>query len=170
MIDKKDQGIAQSGQSARLGSEGFAGSNPATLTKFCNGCNLNRFKNEFSWRNKSKGTLQSICKFCFREQDKQRWKTDNKRKQSHKINRDSRRKENIRLLNKYLQNIWCIDCHETDSIVLEFDHKRDKKYDVSYMVHGGWSWRRIAEEIRKCDVVCANCHRRRTSKQFNWIK
>ena len=52
----------------------------------------------------------------------------------------------------------CTDCgyrgrHE----VLEFDHLRDKEFDVS--THLTCSFERIMNEIAKCEVVCSNCHR-----------
>lgn len=56
----------------------------------------------------------------------------------------------------------CIDCGETNHIVLDFDHLKDKKYNVSRMIHDGFSWAAIKKEIAKCEVVCANCHRIRT--------
>jgi hypothetical protein len=36
---------------------------------------------------------------------------------------------------------------------------------VSAMAGTGVSWKRIAREIEKCVVLCANCHRRRHSLQ-----
>jgi hypothetical protein len=39
---------------------------------------------------------------------------------------------------------------------------------VTLLVRGAYSWKAIEEEISKCEVRCANCHRRRTAKQFNW--
>ena len=56
----------------------------------------------------------------------------------------------------------CVDCGEKNHIVLDFDHIRDKKYNVSRMIHDGFSWKAILREIEKCEVVCANCHRIRT--------
>lgn len=56
----------------------------------------------------------------------------------------------------------CTDCGENNHIVLDFDHLKDKKYNVSRMIHDGFSWAAIKKEIAKCEVVCANCHRIRT--------
>jgi phenylalanyl-tRNA synthetase alpha subunit len=39
---------------------------------------------------------------------------------------------------------------------------KNKKYNVSRMIHDGFSWKAIKKEIEKCEVVCANCHRVRT--------
>jgi hypothetical protein len=55
----------------------------------------------------------------------------------------------------------CVDCGVNNHIVLDFDHLHDKKYNISRMIHDGFSWAAIKKEIAKCEV-CANCHRIRT--------
>jgi hypothetical protein len=60
----------------------------------------------------------------------------------------------------------CIDCGINNHIVLDFDHIKDKKYNVSRMIHDGFIWAAIKKEISKCEVVCANCHRIRTYKRL----
>lgn len=60
----------------------------------------------------------------------------------------------------------CVDCGIKNHIVLDFDHLRDKKYNVSRMIHDGFSWKSILKEINKCEVVCANCHRIRTHNRL----
>lgn len=66
------------------------------------------------------------------------------------------------LLSTLKQEAGCADCGNDNPIVLDFDHIRDKKYNVSQMVHDGFSWAAIKKEIEKCEIVCANCHRIRT--------
>jgi hypothetical protein len=63
----------------------------------------------------------------------------------------------------------CIDCGETDPVVLEFDHLSDKCFDVGQALPYR-NWEAILAEIRKCDVVCANCHRRRTARRGDHLR
>ena len=73
------------------------------------------------------------------------------------------RERNIAFVNEYLATHPCVDCPESDPIVLEFDHVRGKKHkEVSDMAQKAYSIKTIEEEIAKCEVRCANCHRRVT--------
>jgi hypothetical protein len=47
----------------------------------------------------------------------------------------------------------CADCGEPDPVVLEFDHRGDKSFNVSKGVRDH-SWGDVIAEIAKCDVVC----------------
>lgn len=75
----------------------------------------------------------------------------------------SKRKNRCRkFVKRYLNICSCKDCQEKDWRVLDFDHLRDKKATVASLVQRGSSIDRLKEEIRKCEVVCSNCHRLRT--------
>ena len=71
----------------------------------------------------------------------------------------------------YLRTHPCVDCGESDPVVLEFDHVRGEKADrISRMVCDLRRWDVIEQEITKCDIRCANCHRRRTAYDLGWKK
>lgn len=89
------------------------------------------------------------------------------KRQSSRASHDRRVAENQPRLRAYLREHPCTDCGEWDIAVLEFDHLRDKTANVSRMVRSA-SWERVLEEIAKCEVVCANCHRRRTARRAGY--
>jgi hypothetical protein len=64
----------------------------------------------------------------------------------------------------YKESKGCIDCGEMyPSWMLDFDHKPEfKKVDSPTQMIHKYSWEKAMEEVKKCDVVCPNCHRIRT--------
>lgn len=56
----------------------------------------------------------------------------------------------------------CARCSESDPACLDFHHRdgAEKTASVSAMVSNGRSKASIREEIERCDVLCANCHRK----------
>lgn len=57
----------------------------------------------------------------------------------------------------------CTDCNISyPPHVLDFDHLANKSFGISRAIQQGLSIERIREEIKKCEIVCSNCHRQRT--------
>ena len=117
---------------------------------------------------KAKGSrfLQSWCRECFSTFNRQNY-LDNRAREIARVRRNQKvAVDRVRqLLRAYLAEHPCVDCGEADAGVLEFDHLRDKSDDVSRMVSSGLSWDRVLSEIAKCEVRCANCHRRITRRR-----
>jgi len=73
---------------------------------------------------------------------------------------------------EYLADKTCVDCGEHDIRVLELDHldPQLKKFTISQAVRLGKGWEEVEQELKKCQILCANCHKKRTAKQFSWYK
>ena len=70
----------------------------------------------------------------------------------------------------YLKVHPCVDCGEADPTVLDFDHVRESKaFNIANAITR-LAWTRIVREIQKCEVRCANCHRRKTARENQWFK
>ncbi|KKN84406.1 hypothetical protein LCGC14_0288680 [marine sediment metagenome] len=61
----------------------------------------------------------------------------------------------------------CKDCGATFPgypEVFDFDHMWGKREAIGRMLPIA-SWKEIAEELEKCELVCSNCHRMRTAER-----
>lgn len=53
----------------------------------------------------------------------------------------------------------CVECGSTDR--LEFDHIKNDREDYKHMLGhllGSCTWKRIVEELKKCQLLCHACH------------
>lgn len=142
-----------------------------TDSKVCLGCKLDKSLDDYHKRSKAKDGRQSVCKQCNCEQRKAYYKTANGRGKDVVNSKRSKIRLRLRAI-AYLQAHPCVDCGESDPIVLEFDHRiPEQKLDcISNLVSRGVAYATLDAEMDKCDVRCANCHKRRTARQFNWRK
>jgi hypothetical protein len=141
--------------------------------KWCGDCGAFRSVLEFSYKIRDRGVFQSYCKVCQRRRSHEHYLRNAADYKSRIARNNLRiRTSNRERLHEYLRLQHCVDCGHRDMRVLEFDHRDPvtKRLDVSNLVSKAYSWKAILEEIKKCEVVCANCHRRRTAKQFGWGK
>lgn len=129
----------------------------------CSKCGVTKPAEEFAFRYRSTGERQWACRNC-NAAYKRAWYGRNRVRHMAKVALNHVRTADANRLKlwEYLVGHSCVDCGETDPVVLEFDHLRDKQKNISEMVSGGTSWKSILAEIEKCEVRCANCHRRRT--------
>lgn len=141
-------------------------------SKICSKCNNQKNVSEFPFRNKLQGKYHSYCLACSRKAVKKHY---SKNVEKYVEKSRTRRKRVVGEINEklyeYLLKHPCVDCGENDPVVLEFDHVRgEKSYNISSLSWKLCSWKSILEEISKCEIRCANCHRRKTAKSFNWFK
>ncbi len=132
------------------------------MEKRCSKCGLTKPLDDFYRNATRRDGRHSQCIPCKRETDAQDYKVHS-RYRSVKDRSLKQRGKLQTLVREYLAEHSCVDCGNTDVRVLEFDHVRGvKRHHVSVMVRQGWSIKSVMEEIAKCEVRCANCHRIRT--------
>lgn len=140
--------------------------------KTCITCGETKNETEFNFRNKLLGRRWNTCKAC---QSKQKADWYQRNKETHKSNTYENKRKAIAEAQQYIWNYLathpCVDCGETDPVVLEFDHVRGRKRKaVGDLARQGYSISAIQKEIAKTVVRCANCHRRKTHKERGWFR
>jgi hypothetical protein len=67
------------------------------------------------------------------------------------------------ILSRYKRLCGCADCgYREYACALDFDHRDPEAKLWTVGERLSYKWERVKAEVRKCDVVCANCHRVRT--------
>jgi hypothetical protein len=136
----------------------------------CGRCGQTKADTDFAWRRKWKGQRDNMCRPCRAAYKQEHYRANKQRYVDNAARRRERVvRERVEFLLEYFKDHPCVDCGETDPLVLEFDHIREKSFDVGKGLRDR-GWQSILDEIAKCDVVCANCHRRRTARRGGFIK
>lgn len=94
-----------------------------------------------------------------REYDRQRYQ---KVKDIRREQTKQRQEQQRELLRQLKMTLSCIRCGFTGHpAAIQFHHREasEKSFNIADVVsRGNHSWKRVLEEIKKCDVLCANCH------------
>lgn len=133
--------------------------------KTCTTCKKPKEEGEFAWQVRNI-RRKAVCRQCGSEYNARLYAKSGPSRQTER-NRE-RRAANRAFLRKYLEEHPCVHCGMDDIEVLQFDHidPRKKTKAVSTMLlHGKKS---IEAELAKCQVLCANCHVKKTRRQFGW--
>jgi hypothetical protein len=138
--------------------------------RICSHCKQEKSLSEFNFKNRKLGLKQYHCKNCSRKYVQFHYY---KNKDYYLLKARKRNTQNRKAIKQYIWDYLskhsCVDCGEKDVIVLEFDHVKDKSFTISTI---GRDHRLddIKKEITKCEVRCANCHRKKTAKERGWDK
>lgn len=126
--------------------------------KVCKKCELEKKLEEFSFDNKRNRTL-SWCKECVREKNKIRYSNNREEILKKKEEYHLKSSEWFRELR---ENLKCERCGFSHPATLDFHHldPSQKSFGISRAARNAWfNKEKILEEIKKCIVLCSNCHR-----------
>lgn len=133
--------------------------------KHCNQCDRDLTVAFFNRNGKSPDGYRSNCRVCARAA-KAAW---HERNADLSKSRRKARRDRVRDFIISRKQQPCVDCGNVfHHSVMDFDHVRGTKIaNVGELRIASGSLTKIQEEIDKCDLVCANCHRVRTWNRSN---
>lgn len=139
-------------------------------TKFCPRCSTDKPISEWGTNRSKPDGLASHCKTC-RRSIANGWYADHRELHMGRAAAvTARARERFYdFIVEYLLDHPCVDCGEPDPIVLEFDHRDPATKLFNIGITTNRSLEAVKAEVAKCDVRCANCHRRRTGEQRGWV-
>jgi len=138
----------------------------------CHTCGAIRPAADFAFSNIALGRLSYACRSCHAAARRAHYLAHKADYLRHAVaQRKAHRARNRNEVMAYLAQHPCVDCREANPVVLEFDHRdpATKLDEVGRMI-ASKRWPRVLAEIKKCDVRCINCHRRKTAREFGWAK
>lgn len=100
---------------------------------------------------------QADCKECHRAWARRHYAAN----KPYYLNKNAKARQRKRAFLTKAKERPCADCGQIyPHYVMEFDHVGEKRWSIARMTTN--TWRQIADELKKCEVVCANCHAART--------
>ena len=139
--------------------------------KICSHCKKEKELIEFYQRRsgKKEGQYYNHCVSCLKERGV-RYYAQNRERQLKLANERRRRYVKIKKEIVYkLKDEPCTDCGQRyPHYVMDFDHRKGTKKtaNIAHLISQNYfSKEKLLDEISKCDLVCANCHRIRTYKE-----
>ncbi len=141
------------------------------MEKKCGKCDIIKPEEEF-YRRKSglrSGQVYEICVSCMRSRGIKYYHLNHDRQLNLALLRKNRSYKLKRNFINSAKNKPCTDCGiKYPFYVMDFDHVggSTKINDIANMVSRNLSISKIQNEINKCQIVCANCHRIRTYKRY----
>lgn len=127
--------------------------------KRCNKCGLKKALDQFNKKSSRKDGRQAKCRECSNKYCRSHYR-DNTDAEKARIK--SRRQEIKDRFEEFKSGQCCVVCGESEICCLDFHHldPDQKDVDIAIAVNWGYGWERIQEEVSKCVVLCANCHRK----------
>lgn len=128
--------------------------------KYCSRCKTEKSLLDFNKCSSKKDRLQSCCRDCSKKLNNDGYIYNQNRRNSIKERRVEISTYNRKMVNRYKKMCKCLICKESEPVTLDLHHLDPliKNESPSRMI--GYSTESLKKEIRKCVVLCSNCHRK----------
>lgn len=127
------------------------------MEKICNKCGHPKKEEDFPFKNKSLNKRSTICQDCQKPYKTKHYR--NNKKQYYRRNDEKRVKIN-QIIDQH-KKAGCSLCPEKEPCCLDFHHVDPSQKEMSVSrLRNFTSFKRLKNEIKKCILLCSNCHRK----------
>jgi len=129
------------------------------MIKHCTGCSQDKSTDEFHKHLGKRDGLQVYCKSCTVDRNRE-YNRKPSRQKSIASRRTRVKKSNSKLIRRHKSLLGCVFCSEKEPCALDYHHISSSEKDGNIATMISWSQESLVREIRKCVVICSNCHRK----------
>lgn len=136
--------------------------------KQCSRCKETKSISNFPSNKSRKDGLSVYCRECQRQYTASHYKRNSSDYKKRALARNYQQLLELQAIVFRLKEAPCMDCGRTyHPVQMDFDHRdvREKMYNVSHIHLSGRGVQTLLAEVKKCDVVCASCHRLRSQNR-----
>lgn len=130
------------------------------MTKYCKVCDEVKPQSEFNKNKVKSDGLQTRCRECQKAQNNSGYITNENRRNSIKARNTEVKDYNRKLMRRFKAFLGCLICREKEPVALDLHHTDPSGKDANPSSLLTYSTNTLKAEIRKCVVLCSNCHRK----------
>jgi len=127
------------------------------MKKTCPHCKQEKNFSDFTKDKTKTHGYYPLCKICKREVARLRYSTADV---GNRRIKDKLRAQQRSTLIATKKSVGCQICKESESVCLDLHHLNPNEKDFGIAHYRNASIDKITDEMKKCIVLCANCHRK----------
>lgn len=128
--------------------------------KYCKRCDVTKPKAEFSKNARKSDGLQVYCKLCYKTINADTYERLPQRRAKIRERNKSWTAKSQAFIDRIRSMFGCRICGENEPVALDFHHLDPTKKDTEVPKLLSYSREKLKTEIRKCVILCSNCHRK----------
>lgn len=128
--------------------------------KRCNNCATEKDYSEFNRNKLKKDGLQTYCRPCAQKFNNDNYRNSPERRAKLRARDKQETHKSYQMIFRHKRFVGCCKCGEREPVALDYHHVEPKLKDMPVSMMVNFSHKRLKYEIRKCVVICSNCHRK----------
>jgi len=133
------------------------------MEKICITCKEKKDILQFNLNKCRKDGRQNFCRDCGQKRSRKYYDENKEKHREVTAARRKRQRKRIRGFINSIKELNPCPCGEPTFVCLDFHHLTGKDIGIAELTNQAWAKEKMLEEMRKCVILCSNCHRKHHS-------